>query len=150
MEVDKPSVGTRIVKLLFNSFVPSDKGEDTKIERCIYLIKSNRNASRKFYEYSEEMLTLHDTVKFMLAILAYLRKHVKNMFASESSDEDDGNKENGFKRPRPYADRSKHQTKKRKKLHSAGDVLNETSDESLSTSTESLSQVSNGRRISQT
>ncbi len=78
LEVDKPVARQKIVKLLMNSFFPTDKEEDTKVERCIYLIKENRQASRKFYEQCEKQLDLHDCVKFFLAVLVHIRRFVKS------------------------------------------------------------------------
>ncbi len=55
LEVDRAPVCGRIVRLLFNSFFPmtsavaagdSDHRDEVKIQRCVYLIKKNRNASR--------------------------------------------------------------------------------------------------------
>ncbi len=109
LEVDRSLVCGRIVKLLFNSFFPSGGGCDTKdqvkIQRCIFLVKKNRGAARRFYEHGEKLLKMHDCVKFMLAILATLRRHARKMMSSEEEEDlgetsmtsngsDDENKEN--------------------------------------------------------
>ena len=47
LEVEKSAIICgKIVNLLFNSFFPTEEDEDTKIRRCLYLIKQNQAASR--------------------------------------------------------------------------------------------------------
>ena len=89
LENDKPPARQKIVKLLMNSFFPGTVDEDTKVERCIYLIKENRAASRKFYEVVEKQLDLHDCVKFLLAILVRIKRFVKSKHAAEDEGMDD-------------------------------------------------------------
>ena len=62
LEVETSSqVCYKIVKLLLNSFFPTDEdnNEETKIERCLYLVKENRPASRKFYRVRTVKKTLN-------------------------------------------------------------------------------------------
>ena len=89
LENDKPPARQKIVKLLMNSFFPGNVDEDTKVERCIYLIKENRAASRKFYEVVEKQLDLHDCVKFLLAILVRIKRFVKSKLAAQNEGMDD-------------------------------------------------------------
>ncbi len=51
----------------------NDHKDEVKIQRCVYLIKRNRGACRRFYEYGEKMLSFHDCVKFILAVLVKLK-----------------------------------------------------------------------------
>ena len=44
---DKKPIATKIVNLLANSFFPQDQTEDAKLERCVYLIKNEIEASRR-------------------------------------------------------------------------------------------------------
>ena len=91
LEVDKPQLRQKIVRLLMNSFFPGDTDEETKLERCVFLIKENRKASRKFYEQCEKQLDLHDCVKFMLAILVNIKRFVRSQMVAEdqASEEDE-------------------------------------------------------------
>ena len=59
LEVETSStVCYKIVGILLRSFFPPDEEhegdeDNTKVKRCIYLIKQNRAASRKFYRVSQ-------------------------------------------------------------------------------------------------
>ena len=78
LEVEKSSViCTKIVDLLFNSFFPINQEEDTKVKRCIYLIQQNQAACRKFYRFCTKFVSMHDQVKFMLAVLVALKRNVR-------------------------------------------------------------------------
>jgi condensin-2 complex subunit G2 len=90
---DKKCVAQKIVNLLFNSFFPLEQSEEAKIERCTYLIKHDPEASRRFYLYCEKLLSLHDSVKFMLAILVNLKKHAKYV-PDDHGQEEEEDKEN--------------------------------------------------------
>ena len=89
LENDKQPARQKIVKLLMNSFFPQNIAEDTRVNRCIYLVKENRAASRKFYEVVEKQLDLHDSVKFFLAILVHIKRFVKNKLAAGNDGIDD-------------------------------------------------------------
>ena len=89
LQVEKSSqICNKIVGLLLNSFFPLNGDEDTKIERCIYFIRQNKLASRKFYNYSVKFITIHDQIKFMLAILVSLRKHIKQKMIQQKAQQD--------------------------------------------------------------
>ena len=109
LAVEKKSISSKISQLLFNSFFPLDQNEDCKIERCIFLIKNDMEASRKFYLYIEKNLNLHDAVKFMLAILVQLKRQI----LSQEQDQED--KEN----------QSENETLKDGSIRLANDTLKE-------------------------
>jgi hypothetical protein len=68
------------------------------LERCVYLIKNESEASRRFYLYLDKMLSLHDTIKFMMAILVNLKKQAQHQlqnFSEEMGDNlEEDDKEN--------------------------------------------------------
>ena len=68
------------------------------LERCVYLIKNEIEASRRFYLYLDKMLSLHDTIKFMMAILVNLKKQAQHQlqnFSEEMGDNlEEDDKEN--------------------------------------------------------
>ena len=67
------------------------------LERCVYLIKNEIEASRRFYLYVDKMLSLHDTIKFMMAILVNLKKQAQHQlqnFSEEMGDNEEDDKEN--------------------------------------------------------
>ena len=88
---DKKNLAQKIVTLLFNSFFPLDQNEESKIERAVYLVKSEVNASRRFYLYSERLSGLHDAVKFMLAILVNLKRKAQELLHESQEYEDKEN-----------------------------------------------------------
>ena len=133
LEVDTVRVCRKIVSLLFNSFFPLDKSDDSKIERCIYLIKENRKASRKFYEHTERFMNIHDCIKFLLTIFLKLSKYAKgemNKLRVENFGNDENDKEN--------SDRIQNKGKKQRKLLSSSNSVVE---ESYSDSSNSTSGV---------
>ncbi len=93
------SVSKGIAQLLLNSFWPMNDGEqdENRIKRCVYLIKKNRAASRKFYELTVKHLSLPECIKFMLAILVKVRQFVKAEISGVANDSlvNKGDKENG-------------------------------------------------------
>ncbi len=128
----KPAVCSRIVNLLFNSFFPLDKTEEAKIERCIYLITNNQQASRRFYLHCDKMTSVHDNVKFMLAVLVSIKRYVKTQIEatqnrtartkidSSNSDESSGDNHvrnlNSEKENESIESSFQQQRKKRRKL----------------------------------
>ena len=84
LELDKPFICRRIVKLLFNSYFPPDQGDEVKLERCIHLVQTNRAASRRFYHYSGEMLAIPGSVHLMVASLASFKIWVKAKMGGRS------------------------------------------------------------------
>ena len=92
LEVENSStICYKIVGILLRSFFPPEEEADqssteekdweaenrNKVGRCIYLIKQNRPASRKFYRYCDKSYKVHDWVRFMLAILKVLKHFVR-------------------------------------------------------------------------
>ena len=91
---DRKPIAMRIANLLFNSFFPLDQNEEAKLERCVYLIKNEIEASRRFYLYLDKLVNLHDIVKFMLAILVNLkRKAQESLKQDEFNDTNDENED---------------------------------------------------------
>ena len=88
---DKKNLAQKIVSLLFNSFFPLDQNEEGKIERAVYLVKNQVDASRRFYLYLERLSGLHDTVKFMLAVLVNLKRKAQELLQESQEYEDKEN-----------------------------------------------------------
>merc|ERR1719507_782142 len=91
LEVDKPFIRRRIVKLLHNSFCPSNVDDEQFLQRCINLVSTSRPASRRFYQDAD--LTLQDASRLILAVLASVRQWVKSL-----PEEEVGNASGGGRR----------------------------------------------------
>ena len=122
LSVEKEQSGLKILELLMGGFFPVEKSEEDKIRRCIYLVKMDRENSRKFYDYASGQITVHDTVKFVLAVLKYVRLHVKQVVATP----EDGDKENAGT-TNSKGGGKKTRAKGRRPLQNAGDTANESS-----------------------
>ena len=94
LEVDKPFLRRRIVKLLHNSFCPSNADDEKFLQRCIHLVSSSRPASRKFYQ--DAKLSLADSSRLILAVLASVRQWVKSL--PEEMEESDKTTSGGKRR----------------------------------------------------
>ena len=105
LEKDKAFVCRRITKLLYNSYFPKNQTEEVTLQRCIHMIKMNRAATRRFYQYASEILDVEPSLVFMLNILTSVKNWVKAKTRSgsvSSLSEDD--KENvGKKRRKLYS-----------------------------------------------
>merc|ERR1719234_2989288 len=77
LEVDKPFIRRRIVKLLRNSFCPANVDDEKLLQRCIHLVSTSRPASRRFYQ--DANLTLEDAARLILAVLSSVKQWVKNL-----------------------------------------------------------------------
>ena len=91
LEVDKPFIRRRIVKLLRNSFCPANVDDEQFLQRCINLVSTSRPASRRFYQDAD--LTLQDASRLILAVLASVRQWVKSL-----PEEEVGNASGGGRR----------------------------------------------------
>jgi len=69
LEVDSSAVGRRIVKLLFNSYMPVDKPLELQLSRAIQLVRSNHAAARKFYLHAYLYLSVFPTGEFAATFL---------------------------------------------------------------------------------
>ena len=101
LEKDKAFVCRRITKLLYNSYFPKNQTDEVTLQRCIHMIKMNRAATRRFYQYASEMLDVEPSLVFMLNILTSVKNWVKAKTSSgsvSSLSEDD--KENAGKKRR--------------------------------------------------
>ena len=94
LEVDKPFLRRRIVKLLHNSFCPSNADDEKFLQRCIHLVSSSRPASRKFYQ--DAKLSLADSARLILAVLASVRQWVKSL--PDETEESDKTTSSGKRR----------------------------------------------------
>ena len=122
LEVEKGFIGRKICKLLINSFFPTGENSDEKkIQRCIHLIKMNREASRRFYQLNAEFIDPQDCFHFMFNILTSIKEFVRKI--SPELDDTAVEKENSRKR--------------RRKLYSNSDsdVMSDASDTVTETST---------------
>ena len=77
LEVDKPFIRRRIVKLLHNSFCPSNVDDEKLLQRCIHLVSTSRPASRRFYQ--DANMSLEDASRLIVAVLASVKQWVKNL-----------------------------------------------------------------------
>ena len=86
LEVDKPFICRRIVKLLRNSFWPTNASDEVALERCINLVQMSRAASRRFYQHATEDLA--EASRLILAILQSLRLWVRGLPLGEEEEEE--------------------------------------------------------------
>ena len=96
LEVDKPFIRRRIVKLLHNSFCPANVDDEQFLQRCINLVSTSRPASRRFYQ--DANLTLETASRLILAVLASVKQWVKNL----PEEEEVGNASGGGGRRKLY------------------------------------------------
>lgn len=52
---DSRPVARRLVRLVFNSFLPVNQPEEVWCERCVALLQMNRAAARRFYQLAPEL-----------------------------------------------------------------------------------------------
>ena len=101
MEKDKAYICRRILNLLFNSYFPVNQSDEVKLNRCIHMIKTNKKASRKFYQYATENLDAESTMIFMLNILTSVKIWIRARTGANLEQEDKEN--NGKKRRKLYS-----------------------------------------------
>jgi len=97
MEKDKAYICRRILNLLFNSYFPLNQSDEVKLNRCIHMIKTNKKASRKFYQYATENLDAESTMIFMLNILTSVKIWIRARTGANLEQDD---KENNCKKRR--------------------------------------------------
>jgi len=127
LEVDKPFICRRIVKLLFNSYFPPDQGDEVKLERCIHLVQSNRAASRRFYQYCGEMLEVSGAVQLMVAVLTSVKIWVKGKLGGREVETEGDDKENNGKKKRKLYNSSMMSDDTDNMSVSASDISNQSS-----------------------
>ena len=91
LEVDKPVVCKRIVKVLINSFFPKDVTEKMLLDRTSHLVRENREASRKFFLHSTDELPIELAVKFMVVIMSGMQYWIKKTSRGEERRMGNGN-----------------------------------------------------------
>jgi len=73
LEVDSSTVAMRLVQLLFNSYLPTEKPLDVQIMRAIQLVRSNPGAGRNFYlhayHYMDVLSTSQSSLSFRFIVL---------------------------------------------------------------------------------
>ncbi|XP_070535793.1 condensin-2 complex subunit G2-like [Ptychodera flava] len=89
MELDSPSIVRRLVLLVFNSFMPSDREGTVQVSRCISLLQMNQLAARRFYQYAHKDMPLSTTVKFMVYLCHTVSAWVKEKQPDDDDDDDD-------------------------------------------------------------
>ena len=112
---------------MFNSYFPANQSEEVKLDRCIHMIKMNKSASRRFYQYAAEKLDVEASLVFMLSVLTSIKIYIRAKMGSVSEGDD---KEN--------------HGKKRRKLYSDSDssMMSETDNSTVLETTENTTAVS--------
>ncbi|XP_077993869.1 condensin-2 complex subunit G2-like [Glandiceps talaboti] len=97
MELDSPSVVRRLVKLVFNSFMPIDKDGAVQVNRCVSLLQLNHLAARRFYQYAHKNMPLATTVKFITClcqtVFAWVKERQPERQDNETEEDEDSNEE---------------------------------------------------------
>ncbi|XP_013379950.1 condensin-2 complex subunit G2-like [Lingula anatina] len=103
LEIDTPPIVKRIVTLIFNSYMPVEKGMEVQVARCHNLIQANAGAARRFYQYAHCHMDLEHTVKFIMYLCRCVSECVRKHRVSDSGvemsnrldeEEDEEEKEN--------------------------------------------------------
>ncbi|XP_064104732.1 condensin-2 complex subunit G2-like isoform X3 [Macrobrachium nipponense] len=76
LEDDVPAVCKLLTQLLLNSFHPTQMSDHELLQRCLVLLKENRAAARRFYQYASRTLDLRSTVDFILLICLCIRNYI--------------------------------------------------------------------------
>ncbi|XP_066987569.1 condensin-2 complex subunit G2-like isoform X2 [Macrobrachium rosenbergii] len=76
LEDDVPAVCKLLTQLLLNSFHPTQMADHELLQRCLVLLKENRAAARRFYQYASRTLDLQSTVDFILLICLCVRNYI--------------------------------------------------------------------------
>ncbi|XP_067005817.2 condensin-2 complex subunit G2 [Anabrus simplex] len=79
LELESQFVGSKLVDLIFDSFLAPHFPPDSILRRLSQLIVMNRNSARKFFLFSECRLNASRAIELMLMILAKMYTHVKTM-----------------------------------------------------------------------
>jgi len=77
LEIDKPFICRRIVKLFYSSYFRNDIDMSQKLDRVIAMVEKHRAASRRFFQHSDKELSINDAVQFMISVLHVVRNYVK-------------------------------------------------------------------------
>lgn len=85
--VDEDPVNKRIMKLIFDSFVPLEKLYEVQLERCITLIQSNHAAARQFYKYMPQQMSFTDIVNYVLMLCKAVLLAIKNTSTTDIIEE---------------------------------------------------------------
>ncbi|XP_049811973.1 condensin-2 complex subunit G2-like isoform X4 [Schistocerca nitens] len=83
LEVDEQAVAQRIVKLLFESFYPYERGPEVTLKRIMNMIVLSPIGSRKFFFYSKSVLSFESSVQLVLSIMTYILRYVKSEFSGK-------------------------------------------------------------------
>ncbi|XP_062956346.1 condensin-2 complex subunit G2 [Cynocephalus volans] len=94
LETDSRPVSRRLVKLIFNSFLPVNQPEEVWCERCVTLVQMNHAAARKFYQYAHEHTACINIAKLIHGIRHCLNACVRRAVRACQEEEDDRGKEN--------------------------------------------------------
>ncbi|XP_074647754.1 condensin-2 complex subunit G2-like isoform X2 [Tubulanus polymorphus] len=86
LELDSAAVIRRIVRLIFPSFVPIDKSNDTLLKRCLALLQTNPRAARVFFQYSLKHMSVKSVEKYLLVLTSCVMSCVKKELAKENPD----------------------------------------------------------------
>ena len=121
LQVDKPAICRKIVKLMLKSYFPPEKDDEVRLERLLHMVNTNPAASRKFYQFLTEQVDIQDCVKFLINLLASVKQWVRTKTVGEKSEERAGGGEED------------KENSKRRRLYSNSDTITE--EPSTSTST---------------
>ncbi|XP_068208708.1 condensin-2 complex subunit G2-like isoform X2 [Palaemon carinicauda] len=89
LEDDVPSVCKLLTQLLLNSFHPTQKPDHELLQRCLVLLKENRTAARRFYQYASRTLDIRSTVEFILLICLCIRNYIHSQESQDASRDED-------------------------------------------------------------
>ncbi|GAB1606710.1 hypothetical protein Ahia01_000953600 [Argonauta hians] len=83
---DSDPVARRIMKTIFNSYLPLDKPVSEQIFRTISLIESNPQAARVFFHHAPKFMTLEQVESFILLLCSCILRCIRDTRqASEDS-----------------------------------------------------------------
>ncbi|XP_006874492.1 PREDICTED: condensin-2 complex subunit G2 [Chrysochloris asiatica] len=94
LETDSRPVVRRLVKLIFNSFLPVNLAEEVWCERCVTLIQMNHAAARRFYQYAHEHTACTNIAKLIHVIRRCLNACIHKALREYQEDDEEREKEN--------------------------------------------------------
>ncbi|KAK2097118.1 Condensin-2 complex subunit G2 [Saguinus oedipus] len=93
LETDSRPVSRRLVRLIFNSFLPVNQPEDVWCERCVTLVQMNHAAARRFYQYAHEQTACTNIAKLIHVIRHCLNACIQRAVREPAEDEEEEEEE---------------------------------------------------------
>ncbi|XP_052253348.1 condensin-2 complex subunit G2-like isoform X39 [Dreissena polymorpha] len=85
--VDSEPVNKRIVKLIFNNFVPQDATAAVKLSRCLALMELNPAAARQFFRLASQHMATEDIVEYINILCKTILQAIKNVGGQTESEQ---------------------------------------------------------------